>query len=206
MACALGLNGLFLAAMLDLHPRGGPGLPEPLHLVAVQILPFDASASAPEVARVEPEVPMLEPEPPSASPLPDSPEPVTERIVPPTVADGSSSQTVDPARTLVLRMGQLTARLHAAWAAPADRASKEFHCRVRVSVDDDGAVRQVEWLRCDEDPALRDVLQAAIRTAAPLPLLDINDEGARTVTLDFAALPAASAGRRAHVEPAADAR
>jgi TonB C terminal len=204
IAFTLALNGLFVAAMLDIRPRRVAGVPEPVRLVAVQFLPFEAAASNPGKAPEESDPPQAEPDPPVISSLPEPSDPTIEPVVPPSASDDSAPQPVDATRTLVLRMGQLTARVHAAWAAPADRASQEFHCRVRVSEDDDGAVRRVEWLRCDEDPALRDVLQAALRAASPLPLLDPNADGARTVTLDFAAIPAANAGRRAHVEPAAD--
>ena len=206
MLCALAINASFVAAMLGIRAPHAGVTPGQFHVVAVQFLgPLTTEspdAPPPTPPREPPPVPL--PTPPSVTPPPDAPLLVESSTPAPTASNPESASAPDPARALVIRMSQLTARVHAAWSGPAERAPSEFHCRVRVTLGDDGDVRSVEWLRCDDNPELRRSLQSAIRSASPLPSLGENVDGVGSVTLDIAALPGAGLGRRAHVEPGSD--
>ena len=206
MLCALALNASFVAAMLGIHAPHAGVAPGKYSIVAVQFLgplTTEKPDEAPPTPPGEPP-PVPLPTPPSVMPPPDAPPLVVSSASAPTASDPEAASAPDPTRALVMRMSELTARVHAAWSGPAERALSEFHCRVRVTLGEDGDVRSVEWLRCDDNPELRRSLQSAIRSASPLPSLAANVDGVRSVTLDIAALPGAGLGRRAHVEPGPD--
>lgn len=98
-------------------------------------------------------------------------------------------------------MGEVTARIQRAWAAPV--AAREQHCLVRIELGSAGEVRALTVQACDAEPSLQASIMDAIRRAAPLPPRVQGETSPGDLTLDFAAFAVASGGRSSSVQPAA---
>ena len=109
----------------------------------------------------------------------------------------------DPVPAAVRRIGEITARLQAAWVLPPRSATTNFRCRVRIRQDEAGALSGIELQHCDDDPELRASLIAAVRAASPLPTRDNLEHSGWDLTLEFKSSATSPTGRRSSVEPSA---
>ena len=117
---------------------------------------------------------------------------------------GGSSQS-DPGRRLLLGryIGQITARVERAWMRPrtAIEDADFFACRVRVTQDRSGVVREIELVRCNGTPRWQASLVQAIQSASPLPAPPDADVYSAEVILDFQSAPFTPGGSAEGFEP-----
>jgi TonB family protein len=95
----------------------------------------------------------------------------------------------DPVHQLLFGryIGQITARVERAWMRPRTPIgdSPSFACRVRITQDRNGVVREVELVRCNGSPRWQTSLVQAIQSASPLPAPPDADVYRGEVVLDL---------------------
>jgi hypothetical protein len=107
----------------------------------------------------------------------------------PARANLAGSSPSDPGRQLLFGryIGQITARVERAWMrprTPIDDAAV-FACRVRITQDRSGVVKEIELVRCNGTPRWQTSLVQAIQSASPLPAPPDTDVYRSEVMLDL---------------------
>ena len=118
--------------------------------------------------------------------------------------DTDHSRPEPPAEALQFAryMGQVTARLQAAWHPAPNLIAAAYRCRVHISLDASGLVNQLSLQHCGDQAALLQAVQVAIDKASPLPLRPGTAENSNELTLDFEAELAANSSLQTRVIPA----
>lgn len=94
----------------------------------------------------------------------------------------------DPGAQLMLGryIGQIAARIERAWTRPrAPIDSPVFACRVRITQDGRGVVKEIELIWCNGNSRWQTSLVQAIQTASPLPAPPDADVFTGQLTLDL---------------------
>jgi hypothetical protein len=124
----------------------------------------------------------------------------------PTVVAGDTdhSRPEPPAEALQFAryMGQVTARLQAAWHPAPNLIAAAYRCRAHISLDVNGLVNELSLQHCGDQAALLHAVQAAIDKASPLPLRPGSTDNSNELALDFEAELAANNNLQTRVIPA----
>jgi TonB C terminal len=101
-------------------------------------------------------------------------------------------------------VGQIDARIERAWIRPRTSiAPGLFACRVRIVQERNGAVKEIELVRCNSDTSWQMSLVRAIQSASPLPAPPDPKVFSRVLTLDFSSRPLLPGGDPTGFEPEA---
>ena len=155
---------------------------------------------------------------PEAEQTPDSSQPPNNETGPPDTAESESgiatptvvagdtdhSRPEPPAEALQFAryMGQVTARLQAAWHPAPNLIAAAYRCRAHISLDANGLVNELSLQHCGDQAALLHAVQAAIDKASPLPLRPGSTDNSNELALDFEAELAANNSLQTRVIPA----
>jgi TonB C terminal len=127
-------------------------------------------------------------------------------IATPTVVAGDTdhSRPEPPAEALQFAryMGQVTARLQAAWHPAPNLIAAAYRCRAHISLDSNGLVNELSLQHCGDQAALLHAVQAAIDKASPLPLRPGSTDNSNELALDFEAELAVNNSLQTRVIPA----
>jgi TonB C terminal len=101
-------------------------------------------------------------------------------------------------------IGQISARVERAWIRPrATPASGGFACRVEITQDDRGNVREVVLKQCTDQPQWQVSLVQAIQQASPFPAPPDPAVFSNLLTMEFDSDPYIVGGSEQGFEPAA---